>query len=77
MALNTDPTPKVIIASSGMCEAGRIRHHLKHNLWRPECSIVFVGYQSEGTMGRQLLDGLTSIKALWREDRCAGGNLLL
>ena len=62
MALNTDPTPKVIIASSGMCEAGRIRHHLKHNLWRPECSIVFVGYQSEGTMGRQLLDGLTSIK---------------
>ncbi len=62
MALNTDPTPKVIIASSGMCEAGRIRHHLKHNLWRPECSVVFVGYQSEGTMGRQLLEGLPSIK---------------
>ena len=62
MALNTDPTPKVIIASSGMCEAGRIRHHLKHNLWRPECSVVFVGYQSEGTMGRQLLEGLSSIK---------------
>lgn len=62
IAINTEPTPKVIISASGMCEAGRIRHHLKHNLWRPECSIVFVGYQSEGTMGRQLLDGLTSIK---------------
>ena len=61
-AINSDPRPKVILSASGMCDAGRIRHHLKHNLWRPECSIVFVGYQSEGTMGRQLLDGLTSIK---------------
>lgn len=64
IALNTDPTPKVIIASSGMCEAGRIRHHLKHNLWRPECSVIFVGYQSEGTMGQQLLEGLQSIKIM-------------
>ena len=62
MALNTDETPKVIISSSGMCEAGRIRHHLKHNLWRPECSIVFVGYQANGTLGRILLNGVKDVK---------------
>ena len=66
-ALNMDPTPKVIISASGMCEAGRIRHHLKHNLWDKKNSIVFVGYQAEGTLGRAIIEGVESV-SLFGED---------
>ena len=67
MAINRIKSRAVIIAGSGMCEGGRIGHHLKHNLWRPECSIVFVGFQAQGTLGRRIVDHAPSVM-LWGEE---------
>lgn len=67
MALNKAEFPKVIISASGMATAGRIRHHLKHNLYNPLNSLVFVGYQAQGTLGRILLDGVKIVKLLGEE----------
>ena len=64
MALNGNKTPKVIISASGMCEAGRIRHHLKHGLWDSRNSIVFVGYQAEGTLGRRIIEGADEVSIM-------------
>ncbi len=63
-ALNSDSTPKVIISSGGMCEGGRIRHHLKHTLWDSRNTILFAGYQANGTLGRMIYDGVSSVRIL-------------
>lgn len=65
--LNFNKEPKIIISASGMCEAGRIRHHLKHNLWNPKNSIVFVGYQGQGTLGRSLVEGIKMVTLFGEE----------
>ena len=65
--INFNDNPKVIVSASGMCEAGRIRHHLKHNLWRPDSTILFVGYQVPGTIGHALLNGIKKVKLFGEE----------
>jgi len=65
--LNKIKSGAIIIAGSGMCDGGRIRHHFKHNLWRPECSIIFTGFQVRGTLGRLIIDGIKSVRVLGEE----------
>jgi metallo-beta-lactamase family protein len=66
-AINEDPRPGIIVSASGMCDSGRIRHHLKHHLWREESHIVIIGYQAEGTLGRRIVDGAKTVRLFGEE----------
>jgi metallo-beta-lactamase family protein len=67
MVINQVESGAIVVAGSGMCSGGRILHHLKHNVWRPECHLVIVGFQAHGTLGRRLVDGAETIR-LWGEE---------
>src|SRR5690606_27496162 len=67
MKINSVRAGAVIVSASGMCEGGRIKHHLRHNISRPECAIVFVGFQAAGTLGRRIVDGAESVRLFGEE----------
>ena len=67
MAINRVTSGAIIIAGSGMCNGGRILHHFKHNLWRPECHVVFTGFQARGTLGRAIVDGADRVRLLHQQ----------
>ena len=74
-AINRIKSGAIIMAGSGMCEGGRVAHHLKHNLWRPECSVVFTGFQAWGTLGRRIVDGASHVHVLGEDNRGEGEGL--